>query len=304
MLWAQATSAGFLTYATRMVEGPSLSPTYCSWSWDLSRFSSWKLGWVNSWAKGTFPSGNCVQYSKVPLRVLLYCGLFAIMQFNFTKELDWALLSWSSMPIFIIYCSCAGHFITSSRALPWGLCHGLHVTMTGTAQNASRGKSITPVSMDPLILQWNTGSNITNIFFCHEKKLREYILLCNLFQFVFKEPSSKPQQWIWSDWWLPMGACGVLGTFLDSGVSLYIQGKQKFWKKLDFNSKQWNHNIIEQGVKLSGKIVYFTALLPYAMLLILLVKGFTLPGALDGLKYYLRPDFSRLKDSEVLRNIC
>lgn len=53
---------------------------------------------------------------------------------------------------------------------------------------------------------------------------------------------------------------------------------------------------------MSGKIVYFTALFPYLMLSILLVRGVTLPGALDGLKYYLRPDFNRLKDPEVFEN--
>lgn len=54
-----------------------------------------------------------------------------------------------------------------------------------------------------------------------------------------------------------------------------------------------------QGVKSSGKVVYFTALFPYVVLLILLVRGVTLEGASEGLKYYLTPDFSKIFDVNV-----
>ncbi|XP_068598844.1 sodium- and chloride-dependent GABA transporter 2-like [Brachionichthys hirsutus] len=54
-----------------------------------------------------------------------------------------------------------------------------------------------------------------------------------------------------------------------------------------------------KGVKSTGKVVYFTATFPYAMLLVLLVRGITLPGAIDGIKFYLYPDPSRLFDPQV-----
>nr|XP_046239527.1 sodium- and chloride-dependent GABA transporter 2-like isoform X2 [Scatophagus argus] len=54
-----------------------------------------------------------------------------------------------------------------------------------------------------------------------------------------------------------------------------------------------------KGVKSTGKVVYFTATFPYLMLLVLLVRGLTLPGALDGIKFYLYPDPSRLIDPQV-----
>ncbi|XP_055018175.1 sodium- and chloride-dependent GABA transporter 2-like [Boleophthalmus pectinirostris] len=54
-----------------------------------------------------------------------------------------------------------------------------------------------------------------------------------------------------------------------------------------------------QGVKSTGKVVYFTATFPYLMLAVLLVRGLTLPGALNGIKFYLYPDPSRLSDPQV-----
>jgi len=54
--------------------------------------------------------------------------------------------------------------------------------------------------------------------------------------------------------------------------------------------------ILCRGVRRVGKVVMLTVPLPVLVLAILAVRGLTLPGAADGIIYYLTPNFEALKD--------
>jgi solute carrier family 6 amino acid transporter-like protein 5/7/9/14 len=56
-----------------------------------------------------------------------------------------------------------------------------------------------------------------------------------------------------------------------------------------------------KGVQSIGIAAYITATLPYLVIVILFVRGVTLPGASIGLRYYLlEPNFSYLLRIEVI----
>jgi len=57
-----------------------------------------------------------------------------------------------------------------------------------------------------------------------------------------------------------------------------------------------------KGVKLTGKIVYFTAIFPYFILTAFLIRGLTLPGAMDGIEFYIKPNWTKLATAKVWVN--
>uniref|UniRef100_A0A8C6YG50 Transporter n=1 Tax=Naja naja TaxID=35670 RepID=A0A8C6YG50_NAJNA len=59
-----------------------------------------------------------------------------------------------------------------------------------------------------------------------------------------------------------------------------------------------------KGIKSSGKVVYFTAIFPYVVLIILLVRGATLEGAREGIEYYIgtQSNFTKLGEAEVWKD--
>ncbi|XP_040038347.2 sodium- and chloride-dependent GABA transporter ine [Gasterosteus aculeatus] len=59
---------------------------------------------------------------------------------------------------------------------------------------------------------------------------------------------------------------------------------------------------IFKGVKSTGKVVYFTALFPYVILIALLINNAQLPGALDGISFFIFPVWDKLLSVEVWVN--
>lgn len=59
---------------------------------------------------------------------------------------------------------------------------------------------------------------------------------------------------------------------------------------------------IFKGVKSTGKVVYFTALFPYVILIALLVNNVQLPGAVKGIVFFIVPEWEKLLSVEVWVN--
>ncbi|XP_064145518.1 sodium- and chloride-dependent glycine transporter 2 [Loxodonta africana] len=59
---------------------------------------------------------------------------------------------------------------------------------------------------------------------------------------------------------------------------------------------------LAKGIKSSGKVVYFTATFPYVVLVILLIRGVTLPGAGAGIWYFITPKWEKLTDATVWKD--
>ena len=76
----------------------------------------------------------------------------------------------------------------------------------------------------------------------------------------------------------------------------------------DFGYPQWKSflcltatwiicsGVLAKSVKRIGKAMYFIALYPYVAITILVMYGYTLDGAAEGIMFYLLPDFTRLLD--------
>ncbi|CAG5100919.1 Similar to NAAT1: Sodium-dependent nutrient amino acid transporter 1 (Drosophila pseudoobscura pseudoobscura) [Cotesia congregata] len=58
-------------------------------------------------------------------------------------------------------------------------------------------------------------------------------------------------------------------------------------------------SVLVRGVKSSGKAAYFLALFPYVIMIALLVRAVTLEGAVDGIIFFIKPNWAKLFDPSV-----
>lgn len=57
--------------------------------------------------------------------------------------------------------------------------------------------------------------------------------------------------------------------------------------------------ILVRGVRSSGKAAYFLAIFPYVVLLIILIRALTLEGAIDGVIFFVKPQWGELLNPKV-----
>ena len=57
-----------------------------------------------------------------------------------------------------------------------------------------------------------------------------------------------------------------------------------------------------KGVAATGKVVYFTATLPILLLFTFVIRGLTLPGAMEGLRFFFLPDWDKVCEPKVWIN--
>ncbi|CAH2261013.1 jg10791 [Pararge aegeria aegeria] len=57
--------------------------------------------------------------------------------------------------------------------------------------------------------------------------------------------------------------------------------------------------IVARSVKSSGKAAYFLALFPYVVMLVLLIRAVTLPGAVNGILFFVTPVWSKILEVRV-----
>ncbi|KAL3095084.1 hypothetical protein niasHT_022793 [Heterodera trifolii] len=57
-----------------------------------------------------------------------------------------------------------------------------------------------------------------------------------------------------------------------------------------------------KGITQARKFVYFCALFPYFLIIVLLIRGLTLPGAMNGISFYLTPNLTKLTETTVWKD--
>ncbi|KAK6168092.1 hypothetical protein SNE40_021988 [Patella caerulea] len=165
-----------------------------------------------------------------------------------------------------------------------------------------------------------------SFFFCLYTNILSWIL------YYLYNSFSSPLPWTTCDNWWNTDTCFVRNKMVGnysllteaqnkiSNSSLIQTSTEEFWNYNvlrissgldDIGAIQWHLVIslviawimvflcILKGVKSVGKVVYVTAIAPYILVTIILIRAVTLPGAIDGIKFYIIRDFSKLADPQI-----
>lgn len=87
-------------------------------------------------------------------------------------------------------------------------------------------------------------------------------------------------------------------TDIDDGIGL------PDWKLTFFLFIAWLLTFITimRGIQSSGKASYFLAIFPYVIMIALLIRAVTLEGAVDGIIYFVNPQWEKLVSAKVWYN--
>ena len=76
------------------------------------------------------------------------------------------------------------------------------------------------------------------------------------------------------------------------------------WELFGFLALAWVivYFCLWKGVAMTGKVVYLTATLPIFLLIAFAIRGATLPGAEEGLRYFFTPNWQKVLEPQVWVN--
>ena len=199
-----------------------------------------------------------------------------------------------------------------------GRCHGQHATILGTPSTASRNAKTPRKWNFPVTKPDHQQRNISSrnyiiilksnfILSIHENQCMSTFHFISFSRAVLQVQDSNGINDIGAPT-LKLTVCVFIvycmlyfslfkgvkssGTYLYTSLTLVIT-------KLYSITYMINSTYIEWFLPLKGKVVWITATMPYILLVILLVRGLMLPGALDGIHFYVVPKFERLLDTGI-----
>jgi solute carrier family 6 GABA transporter-like protein 1 len=133
-----------------------------------------------------------------------------------------------------------------------------------------------------------------------------------------------------TNWW-NTAACitGKENATALANITNYLNGRptessvEQFWEKRvlyqsesisEFGGIQWElfglmflawvvvYFALWKGITEARKFVYFCAIFPYFLIVVLLIRGLTLPGAMTGISFYLTPNITKLSETTVWKD--
>ncbi|KAI9531892.1 hypothetical protein NQZ68_037126 [Dissostichus eleginoides] len=122
-------------------------------------------------------------------------------------------------------------------------------------------------------------------------------------EFAIGQRLRKGSVGVWSAISPYLAGVGVASMIVSFVVGMYYNTIMAWMIWYFFNSFQsplpWsqcplNDNLTGIGIETTGKAVYVTSTLPYVVLTIFLIRGLTLKGSVDGIKFLFTPDLDEL----------